>query len=74
MPSASFDWRSWRALERVVESRFWMFLTMTTSSGGRDERSRGRVVDEMGEVGVKTPKDPNAPKSEPALDELGNVS
>lgn len=47
---------------------------MTTSSGGRDERSRGRVVDERGEVGVKSPKDPKAPKSETALDKLEKVS
>ena len=57
-------WRSWIALDFVVASRFWMFLTMTTSSGVRGVRSRGRVVEERGEVGVKSPKDPNAPASE----------
>jgi len=44
-------------------SRFWMFLTITTSSGGRGLRSRGLVVDDRGEEGVKLPNDPNAPKS-----------
>lgn len=37
---------------------------MTTRSGGRGVRSRGRVVEERGEDGVKSPKEPNAPESE----------
>jgi hypothetical protein len=51
-------------LERVVASRFWMFLTITTSSGGRRVRSSGFVVDERGEDWVNCPKEPNAPNSE----------
>lgn len=57
-------WRSWIALDFVVGSRFWTFLRMTTSSGGSEVKSRGRVVEERREEGVKSPKDPNAPESE----------
>ena len=47
-----------------------MFLTITTSSGWRGVRSTGRVVAERGDKGVKSPNDPNAPKSELANVEL----
>jgi len=60
----SLDWRSATALERVVASLFWMLLRMTTRSGGRAERSSGLVVDDSGDDGVKSLKDPKAPKSE----------
>jgi hypothetical protein len=56
--------RSCRPLDRVVASRFWIFLTITTSSGGRRVRSSGFVVDERGDDGVNCPKEPNAPKSD----------
>jgi hypothetical protein len=61
--------RSCKALERVVASRFWMFLTITTSSGGRRVRSIGFVVDERGDDGVNCPKEPNAPNSEDMKEE-----
>jgi len=60
----SLDWRSATALERVVVSRFWMFLRMTTRSGGREERSSSLVVEDSGDDGVKLSKDPKARKSE----------
>ena len=60
----SLDWRSATALERVVVSRFCMFLRMTTRSGGRAERSSSLVVGDSGDDGVKSPKDPKARKSE----------
>ena len=47
-----------------------MFLTMTTSSGGSGVRSRGRLVEESGEEGVKSPNDPNDPNSEEVNAEL----
>jgi hypothetical protein len=47
-----------------------MFLTITTRLGGREERPRGRVVDDSGEDGVKPPNDPNAPKPEAMKGEL----
>lgn len=37
-----------------------MFLTMTTSSGGRGVRSRSRFVEESGEEGAISPNDPNS--------------
>jgi hypothetical protein len=64
MSEASLEGRSETALERVVGSRFWMFLRMTTRSGGRADRSSGLVVDDSGDDGVKPAKLPNAPKSE----------
>jgi hypothetical protein len=36
---------------------------MTTSSGGRGVRSRDRSVEERGDDGVKSPKEPKAPNS-----------
>jgi hypothetical protein len=66
--------RSCRPLDRVVASRFWIFLTITTSSGGRRVRSSGFVVDERGDDGVNCPKEPNAAKSEDMKeDPLDNV-
>jgi hypothetical protein len=41
-----------------------MFLTITTSSGGRGLKSRGRFVEESREEGVKSPNDPKPPNSE----------
>jgi hypothetical protein len=64
MSGASLEGRSETALERVVGSRFWMFLRMTTRSGGRADRSSGFVVEDSGDDGVKSAKLPNAPKSE----------
>jgi len=46
---------------------------MTTISGGRVEKSRGRRVDDNGDDGVKLPKlpkPPKAPKSEGGKEEL----
>ena len=64
--------KSCTALERVVASRFCRPLSITTSSGGRGGRSRGRVVEESGEEGVKSPNDPKAPNSEDADVEILN--
>jgi hypothetical protein len=64
MSAGTLEGRSETALERVVGSRFWMFLRMTTRSGGRADRSSGLVVEESGDEGVKSANDPKAPKSE----------
>jgi len=64
MSAESLAGRSKTALERVVGSRFWMFLRMTTRSGGSADRSRGLVVEERGDEGVKAANEPREPKSE----------
>jgi len=64
MPSPILACKSCNPFARVIGSRFWIFLTITTSSGGRELRSRGLVVEESGDDGTKSPNDPKPPKSE----------
>jgi hypothetical protein len=64
MSVAILEGRSETALERVVGSRFWMFLRITTRSGGRADKSSGLVVEESGDEGVKSANEPKALKSE----------
>lgn len=63
-PSVILACKSCTPLALVVASRFCMFLAITTSSGGKEPRSRGRVVEESGEEGTKSPNDPKAPNSD----------
>src|SRR5436190_282288 len=51
--------RSCSPFARVTGSRFWMFLMITTRSGGRSVKSTGFVVEDNGESGVNSPNVPN---------------
>jgi len=46
----SFVVKSCTPLAFVVESLFCIFFSITTSSGGKEVRSRGRGVEDKGEL------------------------